>query len=136
MPGGLEHRERVEQALADPRGVEGLVGQTASEAEQLPDLQSAGVKSRAGRDLDRGRAEGNALVDRAASAHHRARGQALVCNEDVVVSRAVERAGQGGAAPGQAGVADDQDLGAGSIGAHGRQVERDLRLMTRRIPMH
>lgn len=63
---GLEHRERVEQALADPRGVERLVGQTAAEEEQLPDLDSSGVGSRAGRDLDRGRGEGNALVDRAA----------------------------------------------------------------------
>ena len=83
---GAEPRapQRVEQALADRRGVERLVDETAAEEEQVPDLDSAAVGNRAGRDLDRGRAEGNALVDRAARANHRAGGQALVCDKDVV----------------------------------------------------
>jgi len=80
----LEHRERVKQALADRRGVERLVDETAAEEEQIPDLDSAAVGNRAGRDLNRGRAERNALVDRAARANHRAGGQALVCDKDVV----------------------------------------------------
>ena len=111
------NRERVEQALADPRGLERLVGQSAAEEEQLPDLDSAGVGSQSARDLYRCRAEGNARIDRAAGADHRAGGQAQVRDEYVVAGRAVERAGEAGAAPGEAGGPDDQDLGAGSIGA-------------------
>jgi hypothetical protein len=79
-----------ESGLADPGGVEILVGQTAAEAEQRPYLDSAGVRGRTGRDLDRGRTEGNALVDRAASADHGAGGQAQVRGENVVAGRAVE----------------------------------------------
>ena len=105
--------------------MERLVEQTAAEEEQVPDLDSAGVGSRAERDLDRGRAEGDACVDRAASTDHRAGGQAQVRDEDVIACRAVERAGQGRAAPGQAAGPYDQDLGAGSIGADDRHVEPD-----------
>jgi len=115
----------MERALADPCGVERLVGQRAAEEEQLPHLDSAGVGSRPGRDLDRGWAEGNASIDRAASADHRAGGQGLVGDEDVVAGRAVERAGQGGAANGQASFCDDQNLSADSTGADDRKVERD-----------
>lgn len=125
MPGGLEHRERVKQALADPRGMEILVDQTAAEEEQVPDLDSAGVGNRTWCDLDRGGSEGNALVGRAASTDHRAGGEAHVGHDDVVAGRTVERAGQAGAARGQAGGHDDQDPGAGCIGADDCQVEGD-----------
>ena len=98
----------LEQVLANPRGVEILIDETAAEEEQIADLDSAGVGSRAGRDLDRSRGEGNALIDRAASADHRAGSQALVSVKDVVAGRAVERTGQGRAALRQPRVPDDR----------------------------
>ena len=58
----------MEQALTDRRGVERLIDETAAEEEQIPNLDSAAVGNRAGRDLDRGRGEGNALIDRVAPA--------------------------------------------------------------------
>src|SRR5579872_71065 len=121
----LGHRDRVKQVLADSRGVEILVDESAAEEQQLPDLDYLGLGSGAGRDLDCGRGEGNARVGRAASADHRTVGQALVRHEDVGAQRSPERTGQGGAAFGKAVGHDDQLLGAYSIGTDNCQVEWD-----------
>ena len=127
VPGArsLEHRERVERALADARGVERQVSQSAAEEEQLPDLDTARVGSQARRDLDRARSVRNARIDRTASTDQRAGAEVKVRDEEVIADRAVERASHGGAPPGQTGLLDDQYLGAGSIGADDRQMERD-----------
>src|SRR5215469_12932861 len=78
--------QKLEQVLANPRGVEILIDQTAAEEEQLPDLDSAGVGSRAGRNLNRSRRKGNGLVGRAASTDDRAAVQINARVEHVVTS--------------------------------------------------
>ncbi len=65
-----EHREQRKRALADPRGVEILISQAASEEEDLPNLDSARIASRTRRNLNCGRRKRNALGGRTTSADH------------------------------------------------------------------